>query len=63
MKIMIGLPDGKYFAVPREALDKHAVSKADFEKELASTVADVEGQEGKVIFHVRSNSVGMGTRG
>ena len=53
MNVMIALPGGKYFAVPRDVLEKHAVSKADFDRDLdgkwkagnAVFQGEVEGQE------------------
>lgn len=74
MNLMLELPGGKYFAVPREALKKYSVSKEAFEKELEeklrtgnhvfAQVADVEGQEDPPPPPpIRTRSVAMGVRG
>jgi hypothetical protein len=60
-QIMIALPGEKYFAVPRDVLEKHAVSKQQFDSELAAKKqADVEGQESP--FDDGNDTV-MGVRG
>lgn len=65
MNLMLELPGGKYFAVPRDVLKKYSVSKEGFEKELAEKErtgtsvfsAEVEGQDD------RRKSVPFGVRG
>ena len=63
-KIMIALPGEKYFAVPRDVLEKYALPKAQFESELAAKrqaqQGEVEGQEGP--FDDGNDTV-MGVRG
>jgi hypothetical protein len=53
MNVMIALPGDRYFAVPREVLEKYAVDKASFDKDVeakwkagdAVFQSEVEGQE------------------
>jgi hypothetical protein len=59
MNIMIALPGDKYFAIPREVLEKHAVPKGEFDKELAAQEPEVEGQE----YEVRRPPAITGVRG
>jgi hypothetical protein len=67
-KILIDLPGDKYYAVPRDVLDKYAVPQDKFETELAEKVSkgdtvfhgDVEGQDK---FIIRTKSAVMGVRG
>jgi hypothetical protein len=59
MNIMIALPGDKYFAIPREVLEKHALTKAEFEKNLAAQQSDVEGQEEIVTIPARNPAMGV----
>jgi hypothetical protein len=60
MKIMIALPGEKYYALPREVLEKYALPKAQFDAELAAKKqSEVEGQS----FEPDDGTAVLGVRG
>ena len=79
MNVMIALPGDRYFAIPREVLEKYAVPKETFEKDLEAKwkagesvyQGDVEGQEDDdegggddgYRFTIRTKTATMGVRG
>lgn len=71
MNIMVALPGEQYFAIPRSELDKYAVPKDAFDKQVENNLAiadaagsaEVEGQEERRPFVIRTQSAVMGVRG
>ena len=74
MNVMIALPGDQYYAVPREELEKYAVPKDQFERDVESNLSaadaeaasggDVEGQEDRPPrFIIRTKTAVMGVRG
>ena len=67
MKIMIALPGEKYYALPRDVLEKYAVPKQQFETDLAAQKkagdsvlqSEVEGQS----FEPDDGTAVLGVRG